>query len=164
MNNSIIDRLKEISRECYKILCNCTDALEKTTKENFNINHKLTKRNFENFLKKINSNDNKLDAEDYLIENLREIKEIFGNIIKENFPFYTDYDISFSMCHGNITVIVSVSYYYMGKKEYYDDIVPLNNKYLEKNIRCFESSLIDIRKDIISYLGNEIQQKFLRKC
>ena len=52
----------------------------------------------------------------------------------------------------------------MGKKEYYDNIALLNNKYLEKNIRCLESDLMDIRKDMISYPDNEIQQKFLREC
>ena len=95
---------------------------------------------------------------------LRNIRNVFGDIIKENFPFYTDYNISFSMCHGVIAVIISVSYYYMGKKEYYDDIVPLNNKYLEKNIRCLESNLMNIRKDMISYPDNEIQRKILKEC
>ena len=93
------------------------------------------------------------------MKQLDKIREKIGDIIKENFPFYTDYNIDFSMCHGVITVIISISYYYMGKKEYYDGIAPLNNEYLEKNIQCLESDLMDIRKDIINYPDNEIQQK-----
>lgn len=164
MNNLTINKLKEISRQIY----NCSNSLEATLAtiekgNNYN-NEKVTKENFEDFLNRIKYSNNKLNYQDFLFISVSKIKDIFGNIIKENFPFYTDYNISFSMCHGVITVIISVSYYYMGKKEYYDDIIPLNNKYLEKNIRCLESSLMDIRKDMISYPDNEIQQKFLREC
>ena len=164
MNNIAIKKLKEISRQIY----NCSNSLDASLDiiekgNNYN-NEKITKENFENFLNRINYNNNKLVVQDFLFISVSKIKDIFGNIIKENFPFYTDCNISFSMCHGTIAVIISISYYYMGKKEYYDDIVPLNNKYLEKNIRCLESSLMDIRKDMISYPDNEIQQKFLRKC
>lgn len=53
-----------------KIIQECLEALEKVSEEKSNIDHKLTKENFENFLERINSN-NKLDVEDYLIEILR---------------------------------------------------------------------------------------------
>ena len=164
MNNTAIKELKEISRQIY----NCSNSLEASLaiieKGNDYNNEKITKESFEDFLNRIKYSNNKLNYQDFLFISVSKIKDIFENIIKENFPFYTDYNISFSMCHGVITVIISVSYYYMGKKEYYDDIVPLNNKYLEKNIQCLESSLMDIRKDMISYPDNEIQQKFLREC
>ena len=52
MNELTINRLKEINQECYEIFHNCTETLEKTTGENFNINHKLTKENFEEKFKK----------------------------------------------------------------------------------------------------------------
>ena len=164
MNNTAIKELKEISRQIY----NCSNSLEASLaiieKGNDYNNEKITKESFEDFLNRIKYSNNKLNYQDFLFISVSKIKDIFENIIKENFPFYTDYNISFSMCHGVITVIISVSYYYMGKKEYYDDIVPLKNKYLEKNIQCLESSLMDIRKDMISYPDNEIQQKFLREC
>ena len=164
MSNTAIKKLKEISRQIY----NCSNSLEVSLAiiekgNNYN-NEKITKENFEDFLNRIKYSNNKLNYQDFLFMSVSKIKDIFGNIIKENFPFYTDYNISLSMSHDFITVIISVSYYYMGKKEHYDDIVPLNNEYLEKNIRCLESSLMDIKKDMISYPDNEIQQKFLREC
>ena len=164
MNNTAIKKLKEISRQIY----NCSNSLEASLaiieKGNSYNNEKITKENFEDFLNRIKYSNNRLNYQDFLFISVSKIKDIFGNIIKENFPFYTDYNIRLSMRHDFITVIISVSYYYMGKKEYYDDIVSLNNEYLEKNIRCLESSLMDIKKDMISYPDNEIQQKFLREC
>lgn len=162
MNNTAIKKLKEINRQIYNCYNSLDVSLDIIEKGNNYTNEKITKENFEDFLNRIKYSNNKLNYQDFLFISVSKIKDIFGNIIKENFPFYADYNISFSMCHGVVTVIISVSYYYMGKKEYYDDIVPLNNKYLEKNIRCLESSLMDIRKDIISYLDNEIQQKILK--
>ena len=159
MTKNEFEKLKEINRQIY----NCSNSLDASLDiiekgNNYN-NEKITKENFEDFLNRIKYSNNKLNYQDFLFISVSKIKDIFGNIIKENFPFYTDYNISFSMCRGVVAVIISVSYYYMGKKEYYDDIIPLNNKYLEKNIRCLESSLMDIRKDMISYSDNEIQQK-----
>ena len=164
MNNIAIKKLKEISKQIY----NCSNSLEASLAiiekgNNYN-NEKITKENFEDFLNRIKYSNNKLNYQDFLFISVSKIKDIFGNIIKENFPFYADYNINLSMRYDFITVIISISYYYMGKKEYYDDIVPLNNKYLEKNIRCLESSLINIRKNMISYPDNEIQQKILREC
>lgn len=97
--------------------------------------------------------------EDRLI--VQNIRNIFGDIIKENFPFYATYET----CFDNIIigVYIHIWYYYMGKKEHYNTVVSLN-KHLEENIKCFEDDLIDIKKDLISYPNNEIQQKFLREC
>lgn len=159
MNNTAIKKLKEISRQIY----NCSNSLEASLaiieKDNNYNNEKITKENFEDFLNRIKYSNNKLNYQDFLFISVSKIKDIFGNIIKENFPFYADYNIRLSMRHDFIIVIISVSYYYMGKKEYYDGIAPLNNEYLEKNIQCLESDLMDIRKDIINYPDNEIQQK-----
>lgn len=140
MNNLTIYRLEEISQECYKILCNCNEALENTTKEKFNIDHKLTKENFENFLEKINSNDNKLDAEDYLIKNLREIKEIFKDYIDMIFPFYQLCDIQIKKDIGCLVVIIKIAYNYKGEAKYYKDIIPLNID-IKKHIASFEATL-----------------------
>lgn len=164
MNNTTIKELKELNR----LICSCPNSLDTVLdaieKDNNNHNNKkLTKENFEYFVNRIRYSNNKLDIQDFLFITISKIKDIFGNIIKENFPFYTNYDISFSMCHGITTAIISISYYYMGKKEYHDDIISLNSKYLEKNIQYFESVLTDIKKDIISYPNNETQQKFLRE-
>ena len=140
MNNLTIDRLKEISQECYKILCNYTKVLEKTTEEKFNISYKLTKENFENFLEKINSNDNKLDAGDYLIKNLREIKEIFKDDIDMIFPFYQFCDIQIKEGIGDLVVIIKIDYNYKGKVKHYNEIILLN-KNMEKHIASFEAYL-----------------------
>ena len=140
MNNLTINRLEEISQECYKILCDCNETLENITEEKFNINHKLTKENFENFLKKINSNDNKLDAEEYLIKNLREIKEIFKDYIDMVFPFYQLCDIQIKKDIGYLEVIIKIAYNYKGKAKYYKDIIPLDID-TKKHIASFEATL-----------------------
>lgn len=163
MNNTTIKELKELNR----LICSCLNSLDTVldTVEKDNNSHnneKLTKENFEHLVNRIKCGNNKLDIQDFLFITVSKIKDIFGNIIKENFPFYTNYDISFSMCHG-IKVMVSISYYYMGKKERHDDIISLNSKYLEKDIQYLENVLTDIKKDLINYPSNEIQQKFLRE-
>ena len=140
MDNLTINKLKEISLEYSKILCNCTEALEKVRDEKFDINHKLTKENFENFFKKINSNDNKFDAEDYLIENLREIKEIFKNYIDMIFPFYQLCDIQIKKDIGYLEVIIKIVYNYKGKAKYYKDVIPLDID-IKKHIASFEATL-----------------------
>lgn len=141
MNNLTINRLKEISRECYEILYNCTEALEKTTKEKFNIEHKLTRENFENFLEKISSNNNIVDVEDWLTKILREIKEIFKDDIDMIFPFYQLCDIQIEEgVDWTLDVIIKIDYNYMGEIKHYNDIIPLD-KNIKKHISGFEAYL-----------------------
>lgn len=96
--------------------------------------------------------------EDRLI--VQNIRNVFGDIIKENFPFYMTYEICFD--NVIIGVYIHIWYYFMGKKEHYNSVVSLNN-HLEENVKCFEDDLMDIKKDMISYPDNEVQQKFLRE-
>lgn len=140
MNNLTINKLKKISQECYEILDNYTDALEKVVEEKANIDYKVTKENFENFLEKIKSNDNKIDAEYYLIKSFREIKEIFKNDINMIFPFYQLCDIQIKKDIGHLTAIIEVNYNYKGKTKYYKEIIPFNID-MEKHIASFEATL-----------------------
>lgn len=92
------------------------------------------------------------------------IKDIFGNVIKENFPFYKDYDIRFFPYDDTVGIEIHVIYYYMSRLEsHVFNIIPLD-RYLESDIKYLESVLTDIKKDMISYPNNEVQQKFLREC
>jgi len=92
------------------------------------------------------------------------IKNIFENIIKENFPFYKNYDIQFFPYGDTIGIEICVIYYYMGKQESHIYNIILLDGYLESDIKYLESALTDIKKDMINYPENEIQQKFLREC
>jgi hypothetical protein len=140
MNDLTINKLKKISRECYEILDSYTESLERVAEEKSNIDYKLTKENFENFLEKINSNDNKLDAEDYLIKSFREIKEIFKNDINMIFPFYKLCDIQIKEGIGYLIIIIKIDYNYEGKVKHYNEIIPLN-KNMEKHIASLEATL-----------------------
>jgi len=140
MNSLTINKLKEISLEYSKILCNYTEALEKVRNEKFDVNHKLTKENFENFLEKINSNGNNLDVEDYLIKDLIEIKEIFKDDINMIFPFYQLCDIQIKDDIGYLKVIIKIDYNYKGKMKHYKETIPLN-KNMKKHIASFETYL-----------------------
>jgi hypothetical protein len=140
MNNLTINKLKKISRECYEILDNYTDSLEKVAEEKANIDYKVTKENFENFLEKIKSNDNKIDAEYYLIKSFREIKEIFKNDVDMIFPFYQLCDIQIKKDVGHLTAIIKVEYNYKGKAKYYKEIIPFNID-MEKHIASLEATL-----------------------
>jgi hypothetical protein len=140
MNDLTINKLKKISQECYEILDNYTNELEKVAEEKYNIDHKLTKENFKNFLKKIKSNDNKIDAEDYLIKSFREIKEIFKNDVDMIFPFYQLCDIQIKKDVGHLTAMIKVEYNYKGKAKYYKEIIPFNID-MEKHIASLEATL-----------------------
>jgi hypothetical protein len=140
MNDLTINKLKKISQECYEILDSYTDSLEKVAEEKSNIDYKLTKENFENFLEKINSNDNKIDVEYYLIKNFREIKEIFKNDIDMIFPFYQLCDIQIKKDVGHLIAIIKVDYNYKGKAKYYKEIIPFNID-MEKHIASLEATL-----------------------
>jgi hypothetical protein len=140
MNDLTINKLKKISQECYEILDNYTDDLEKVAEEKYNIDHKLTKENFKNFLEKIKSNDNKIDAEDYLIKSFREIKEIFKNDVDMIFPFYQLCNIQIKKDVGHLTTIIEVNYNYKGKAKYYKEIIPFNID-MEKHIASLEATL-----------------------
>jgi hypothetical protein len=140
MNDLTINKLKKISQECYEILDNYTESLERAAEEKSNIDYRLTKENFENFLEKINSNDDKLDAEDYLIKSFREIKEIFKNDVDMIFPFYQLCDIQIKKDVGHLTTIIKVDYNYKGKAKYYKEIIPFNID-MEKHIASLEATL-----------------------
>jgi hypothetical protein len=140
MNDLTINKLKKISQECYEILDNYTDDLEKVAEEKYNIDPKLTKENFKNFLEKIKSNDNKIDAEDYLIKSFREIKEIFKNDVDMIFPFYQLCDIQIKKDVGHLTAMIKVEYNYKGKAKYYKEIIPFNID-MEKHIASLEATL-----------------------
>lgn len=140
MNNLTINKLKKIGQECCEILDSYTNSLEKVVEEKANIDYKVTKENFENFLEKIKSNDNKIDAEYYLIKSFREIKEIFKNDINMIFPFYQLCDIQIKKDVGHLTAIIEVNYNYKGKAKYYKEIIPFNID-MEKHIASFEATL-----------------------
>jgi hypothetical protein len=140
MNDLTINKLKKISQECYEILDNYTESLERVAEEKSNIDYRLTKENFENFLEKINSNDDKLDAEDYLIKSFREIKEIFKNDIDMIFPFYQLCDIQIKEGIRYLIIIIKIDYNYEGKVKHYNEIIPLN-KNMEKHIASLEATL-----------------------
>lgn len=140
MNNLTINKLKKIGQECCEILDSYTDSLEKVVEEKANIDYKVTKENFENFLEKIKSNDNKIDAEYYLIKSFREIKEIFKNDINMIFPFYQLCDIQIKKDVGHLTAIIEVNYNYKGKAKYYKEIIPFNID-MEKHIASLEATL-----------------------
>lgn len=140
MNNLTINKLKKIGQECCEILDSYTNSLEKVVEEKANIDYKVTKENFENFLEKIKSNDNKIDAEYYLIKSFREIKEIFKNDINMIFPFYQLCDIQIKKDVGHLTAIIEVNYNYKGKAKYYKEIIPFNID-MEKHIASLEATL-----------------------
>lgn len=163
MNNIKIKELKEMTRQYCELLRNYPNSLDIIKKSGFNNNNKVTKENFEDFLNRIDCSNNKLDVQDFLFVFVSKIKDIFGNIIKENFPFYKDYNIQFFPYGDTIGIEIQVFYYYMGKQESHAyNIIPLDG-YLERDIGYFESVLTDIKKDMISYPDNKIQQKFLRE-
>lgn len=110
----------------------------------FDINHKLTKENFENFLEKINSNSNNLYAEDYLIKDLIEIKEIFKDNINMIFPFYQLCDIQIKDDIGCLKVIIKIDYNYKGKMKHYKETISLNEN-MKKHIASFEAYLNVLR-------------------
>lgn len=145
MNNLTINKLKKIGQECCEILDSYTDSLEKVVEEKANIDYKVTKENFENFLEKIKSNDNKIDAEYYLIKSFREIKEIFKNDIDMIFPFYQLCDIQIKKDVGHLTAIIEVNYNYKGKAKYYKEIIPFNID-MEKHIASLEATLNLLRE------------------
>lgn len=87
--------------------------------------------------------------------------EKIGNIIKEDFPFYTTYKIH-PIRNGEYYEI-SVYYYYMGKNTVVRQIIPKCNLKREKVFEGFKDFLTSVRKDLISYPNNETQQDFLRK-
>lgn len=145
MNNLTINKLKKIGQECCEILDSYTDSLEKVVEEKANIDYKVTKENFENFLEKIKSNDNKIDAEYYLIKSFREIKEIFKNDINMIFPFYQLCDIQIKKDVGHLTAIIEVNYNYKGKAKYYKEIIPFNID-MEKHIASLEATLNLLRE------------------
>lgn len=145
MNNLTINKLKKICQECCEILDSYTDSLEKVVEEKANIDYKVTKENFENFLEKIKSNDNKIDAEYYLIKSFRKIKEIFKNDIDMIFPFYQLCDIQIKKDVGHLTAIIEVNYNYKGKAKYYKEIIPFNID-MEKHIASLEATLNLLRE------------------
>ena len=140
MNDLTINKLKKISQECYEILDSYTDSLEKVVEEKANIDYKVTKENFENFLEKIKSNDGRIDAEYYLIKSFKEIKEIFKNDVDMIFPFYQLCDIQIKKDIGHLTAIIKVDYNYKGKAKYYKEIIPFNID-MEKHIAGLEATL-----------------------
>lgn len=140
MNNLTINKLKKIGQECCEILDSYNDSLEKVVEEKANIDYKVTKENFENFLEKIKSNDNKIDAEYYLIKSFREIKETFKNDIDMIFPFYQLCDIQIKKDVGHLTVMITVEYSYEGKAKNYKEIIPFNID-MKKHIASLEATL-----------------------
>lgn len=143
MNNTELDKLK-------KYVDDFKSRQIPVTKEDVGDEDSFKKRN--EILKSQNPMEDRL-----IIQNIR---NVFGDIIKENFPFYTIYET----CFDNVIVgvYIHIWYYFMGKKEHYNSVVSLN-KHLEENIKCFEDDLINIKENMISYPDNGIQQKFLRK-
>lgn len=140
MNNTAIKELKEITRQYCELLRNYPSSLDDIIKSGFNNNNKVTKENFEDFLEKIKSNDNKIDAEYYLIKSFREIKEIFKNDIDMIFPFYQLCDIQIKKDVGHLTVMITVEYSYKGKAKNYKEIIPFNID-MEKHIASLEATL-----------------------
>lgn len=87
--------------------------------------------------------------------------EKIGDIIKENFPFYTTYKI-YPIRNGEYYEI-SVVYYYMGKDTVVRQIIPRCNLKRWGVFEELKDFLTSVRKDLISYPNNETQQDFLRK-
>ena len=98
------------------------------------------------------------------------ILEKIGDIIKENFPFYVSYKLNKNTKFRQ-NYELEINYYYMGKQVTFIQFIPRygleitekNFKRIEIILDGFKDSLIEIRKDLISYPNNETQQEFLRK-
>ena len=93
------------------------------------------------------------------MKQLDEIREKIEDIIKENLPFYTSYKILRNEYYWKI----SVTCYYMGKETNLSQVIPINVSERECFLTEFKDFLLDVRKDLISYPENEIQQEFSRK-
>jgi hypothetical protein len=104
------------------------------------------------------------------MKQLDKIEEKIGDIIKENFPFYISYKLNKNTKFRQDYELV-LKYYYMGEQITFVQSIPRYGleeieKSLEKMefiLDGFKNNLLDVRKDLISYPGNETQQEFLRK-
>ena len=98
------------------------------------------------------------------------VLEKIGDIIKENFPFYVSYNLNKNTKFGK-DYELEVKYYYMGEQMIITYFIPRYGlEETEKTLERMEiildrlkDTLLDIKKDLISYPNNKTQQEFLRK-